>query len=123
MSSPIKIREEKIKALSLGFKKLGYINQKSLGKKEYSLFLNKRSKSGQFNETLLEKLFHFLSLDKKSSISKEDFILGFLQFEEDLRKNAELFKIKFAREQEVYSNILKQYRTYQSEKLNSEGFC
>ena len=123
MSSPIKIREEKIKALSLGFKKLGYINQKSLGKKEYSLFLNKRSKSGQFNETLLEKLFHFLSLDKKSSISIEDFILGFLQFEEDLKKNAELFKIKFAQEQEVYSNILKQYRAYQSEKLNSEGFC
>ena len=123
MSSPIKIREEKIKALSLGFKKLGYISQKSLGKKEYSLFLNKRSKSGQFNETLLAKLFHFLSLDKKSSISIEDFILGFLQFEEDLKKNAELFKIKFAQEQEVYSNILKQYRAYQSEKLNSEGFC
>ena len=123
MSSQIKIRQEKIKALSLGFKKLGYKSPKSMDIKEFTLFLNKRSKSGQFNETLLEKLFHFLSLDKKSSISKEDFILGFLQFEEDLRKNAELFKIKFAREQEVYSNILKQYRTYQSEKLNSEGFC
>lgn len=123
MSSPNKIREEKINALSLGFSKLGYKGPKSLGRKEYSLFLNKRSKSGQFNETLLEKLFHFLSLDKKSYISIEDFILGFLQLEEDLRKNADLFKIKFAREQAIYSNILNQYRKYQLEKLNPKGFC
>ena len=123
MSSSIKIREEKIRALSLSFNKLGYKGSKTLGRNEFSLFLNKNTKSGQFNEILLEKLFHFLSLDKKSSISIEDFILGFLQFEEDLRKNAELFKIKFAKEQEIYSNILRQYRTYQSEKLNSEGFC
>ena len=123
MSSQIKIRQEKIRALSLSFKKVGYKSPNSLGRKEFTLFLNNRSKSGHLNETLLEKLFQFLSLDKKPSLSIEDFILGFLQFEEDLRKNAELFKIKLAREQEVYSNILKQYRAYQSEKLNSEGFC
>jgi hypothetical protein len=56
------------------------------------------------------------------TMSIEDFIYGFMQFEEDIRKNAESFNIKLAQEQEIYNKILKQCRVYQTEKLNAEGF-
>ena len=123
MIDPMEIREAKIKSLFSGFSEFGYKSSTSIGQKEFSFFLNKRSKSGRFDEALLDKLFEFLSLDQSSSISIEEFISGFLEFEEDLKKNAELFNIKFAQEQEIYSNILKQCRAYQSEKLNAEGLC
>ena len=123
MLDPKEIREAKIKSLFSGFNELGYKSSTNIGQNEFSFFLNKRSKSGRFDETLLDKLFEFLSLDQSASISIEEFINGFLEFEEDLKKNAELFNIKFAQEQEIYSNILKQCRAYQSEKLNAEGLC
>ena len=123
MIDPIEIREAKIKSLFSGFSEFGYKSSSSIGQNEFSFFLNKRSKSGRFDETLLDKLFEFLSLDQSSSISIEEFISGFLEFEEDLKKNSELFNIKFAQEQEIYSNILKQCKAYQSEKLNAEGLC
>ena len=123
MLDPKEIREAKIKSLFSGFNELGYKSSTNIGQNEFSFFLNKRSKSGRFDETLLDKLFEFLRLDQSASISIEEFINGFLEFEEDLKKNAELFNIKFAQEQEIYSNILKQCRAYQSEKLNAEGLC
>ena len=113
MIDPTEIREAKIKSLFSGFNEFGYKSSTNIGQNEFSFFLNKRSKSGRFDETLLDKLFEFLSLDQSSSISIEEFINGFLEFEEDLKKNAELFNIKFAQEQEIYSNILKQCRAYQ----------
>ena len=123
MSDPIEIQRAKIKTLSSGFNELGYKTSTKIGQNELSEFLNRRSKTGQFDRILTEKLFQFLDLDKKSSIVIDEFITSFLDFEEELRKNAEIFNTKFIQEQEIYSNILKQCRAYQSEKLNSEGLC
>ena len=46
----------------------------------------------------MDKLFEFLNLDEMSTMPIEDFIYGFMQFEEDIRKNAESFNIKLAQE-------------------------
>ena len=123
MSDPIEIQRAKIKTLSSGFNELGYKTSTKIGQNELSQFLNRRSKTGQFDHILTEKLFNFLELEKTSSMAIDEFISGFLEFEEDLRKNVEIFEIKFIQEQEIYSNILKQCSAYQSEKLNSEGLC
>ena len=123
MAEPIEIKKAKIKSLSSGFSEFGYKTETRIGQNEFSNFLNKRTKSGQFDQILLNKLFQFLNIGQNSSISIEEFINGFLDFEEDLRKNAELFNIKLAQEQGIYSAILKQCKVYQSEKLNEEGFC
>ena len=123
MSDPIEIQRAKIKALTSGFNELGYKTSTKIGQNELSQFLNRRSKTGQFDHILTEKLFNFLELEKTSSMAIDEFISGFLEFEEDLRKNVEIFEIKFIQEQEIYSNILKQCSAYQSEKLNSEGLC
>jgi hypothetical protein len=123
MSDPIEIQKIKLGALRKFFTDLGYRTTTRIGQNEFSLFLNKKSKTGRFDPLLLDKLFQVLNLDEMSTLSIEDFIYGFLQFDEDIRKNAELFKFKLAQEQEIYDKILKQCRAYQSEKLNAEGFC
>ena len=58
-----------------------------------------------------------------SPISIEEFVEGFLIFEEEVTRNAESFRIKFLKEQEIYNKILKQVEKYRRENLNAEGFC
>ena len=123
MSNPIEIKKIKLNTLNDLFSQLGYQTSTKLGQNEFRLFLNKQSKIGRFEPVLTEKLFEVLDLDENSTITIEEFITGFLEFEEDVKKNAELFQIKLAQEQEIYDKIVKQCNIYQSEKLNAEGFC
>ena len=123
MSDPIEIQRVKLKALTKFFTDLGYKTSTRIGQNEFKIFLNKKSQTGKFDPLLSDKLFEVLNLDEMSTLSIEDFITGFVQFEEEVKKNAELFNIKLTQEQEIYDKILKQCRIYQSEKLNAEGFC
>ena len=123
MSDPIEIQKIKLSALTKFFTDLGYRTTTKIGQNEFRIFLNKKSQTGRFDPLLSDKLFEVLNLDEMSTLSIEEFITGFIQFEEEVKKNAEMFNIKLAQEQEIYDKILKQCRLYQSEKLNAEGFC
>ena len=119
----IQLPKVKFSTLFSFFKDLGYNNSSKIGQSEYRIFLNKKSKTGEFDPLLMNKLFAILNLDEMSTISIDEFINGFLLFEEEIQKNSEMFNYKLAQEQEIYDKILKQCRAYQSEKLNAEGFC
>jgi len=123
MEDPIVLPKVKFNALFSLFNDLGYKTSTKIGIEDYRTFLNKNSKTGIFCPDLANKLFEILNLDEISTISIEDFINGFLSFEEEVQKNAEFYNFKLAQEQEIYDKILKQCRVYQSEQLNSEGFC
>ena len=117
------IKKAKIDSLVNGFTNDGYKSSNRIGQRELLQFLNKRTSTGLFDQILSEKLFQVLSLDHMSTLSVEEFINGYLQFEEDIKRNAELFNIKLNQEQEIYANLEEQCRRYKSEKLNSEGLC
>ena len=123
MSDPIEIQRVKLSTLTKFFTDLGYRTTTKIGQNEFRIFLNKKSATGRFDPLLSDKLFQVLNLDEMSTMSIEEFITGFIQFEEEVKKNAEMFNIKLAQEQEIYDKILKQCRLYKSEKLNAEGFC
>ncbi len=123
MEDPIQLAKVKFNTLFSFFKDLGYNTSEKIGQNEYRIFLNKKSKTGTFDPLLTNKLFEILNLDEMSTLSIDEFINGFLSFEEEIQKNSELFNFKLAQEQEIYDKILKQCRAYQSEKLNAEGFC
>jgi hypothetical protein len=123
MSDPMEIQRIKLSTLTRFFTDLGYRTTTKIGQNEFRIFLNKKSPTGRFDPLLSDKLFEVLNLDEMSTMSVEEFITGFIQFEEEVKKNAEMFNIKLAQEQEIYDKILKQCRLYQSEKLNAEGFC
>jgi hypothetical protein len=123
MSEPYETKKAKIDSLVISFSNSGYKSNNKLGQADVLEYLTRRTSSGFFDPGLAEKLFQVLSLDDNSSISVEEFINGFLQFDEDLRKNAELLRAKLSQEQEIYSNLVEQCKLYKSEKLNSEGMC
>ena len=123
MSESYEIKKAKIDSLVMGFTSDGYKSSNRIGQNELLEFLNKRSSNNQFDNDLSDKLFQVLSLDKTSTISVEDFINGFLQFEEDIRRNAEMFNMKLNQEEEIYANLSEQCRRYKTEKLNEEGLC
>ena len=123
MSDSKDIQKAKIDSLVTYFTSSGYKSNTKLGQSEFIICLNKRSSSGKFDEIISEKLFQVLNLDTMSTISVEDFINGYLQFEEDIRKNAEYFNIKLTKEQEIYLKLAEECKKYKEEKLNSEGLC
>ena len=123
MSEPYEIKKAKIDSLVGGFTSSGYKASNRIGQTELLQFLNKRTSSGRFDSILAEKLFQVLNLDQISTMYVEDFINGYLQFEEDIRRNAEIFNLKLNQEQEIYAKLAEQCRRYKSEQLNSEGLC
>ena len=123
MNELTNIKKAKFSSLIHAFKKLGYEISTKLGQNEFCLFLNKRTSSGNFDPILSKKLFQVLNIGQKTKIEIGSFIEGFLIFEDEITRNAETFKIKFAKEKEIYNKILKQCEIYKSEKLNAEGFC
>ena len=123
MSESYEIKKAKIDSLVMGFTSDGYKSNNRIGQNELLQFLNKRTSNNLFDTALSDKLFQVLSLDNTSTISVEDFINGFLQFEEDIRRNAEMINMKLNQEEEIYANLSEQCRRYKTEKLNEEGLC
>ena len=123
MSEPHEIKKAKIDSLIDGFTRVGYQSSNRIGQTELILFLNKRTSSGRFDHILAEKLFQVLNLDHMSTMFVEDFINGYLQFEEDIRRNAEIFNLKLNQEKEIYAKLAEQCRRYKEEQLNAEGLC
>ena len=123
MSDPYELKKAKINSLVMAFTNSGYKSSNRIGQIELLQFLSKLTNTGNFDNILADKLFQVLNLDSTSTMSVEDFINGYLQFEDDLRRNAEIFHIKLKREQEIYDNLVEQCRRYKSEKLNAEGLC
>ena len=123
MSEKPNIQKVKFISLRNAFEQFGYKSSNKIGQKEFRLFLNKRSSSGRFDSLLCNKLFQVLNIEEKTLVSIDNFIEGFIIFEKEILRNAESFRIKLAKEQEIYNKILNQCESYKSEKLNAEGFC
>ena len=123
MSEEYEIKQAKIDSLIYGFTDMGYRTNSRISQFELLQFLNKRSISGRFDQTLSDKLFQMICLDKISTMTIEEFVSGYIQFEEDMKRNAELFNIKLSQEKEIYANLVKECLKYKTEKLNEEGMC
>ena len=113
----------KIDILMNAFEEIGWDSQKDLTQDEIRYFLNGRAVGGQFDPNLAQKLFSILDVDDQNSITGEEFIKGYLQFEADLKKNNDEFNKKLSKEHNNLNNLEEQCRLYKSEKLSKEGFC
>ena len=123
MAESNQIQKIKFSSLIRAFEDFGYKPQTRVGQSEFRLFLNKKSSSRNFDSQLGNKLFEILNIDNRSAIPIQEFVEGFLLFEEEVARNAESFRIKFLKEQEIYNKILKQCELYKAQNLNAEGFC
>ena len=123
MTESNEIKKAKIDSLFEGFINKGYNSNNKLDKSEFIKYLDNRSNKGKFGEVLSNKLFQVLNLDSENAISIEDFISGYLQFEEDIKKNVEELNIKLEEKQKIYKELLEKCKNYKEEKLNSEGLC
>ena len=92
MTESKEIKKAKIDLLFEGFTNKGYNSNDKLDQKKLIEYLNDRSNIDKFDKVLSDKLFQILSLDSENSISIEDFISGYLQFEEDIKKKCERIK-------------------------------
>ena len=103
-------KKAKIDSLISGFSKAGFNLDSKINEEELIKYLDNRSSTGKFEQALSFKLIQVLSLDKESSISIEDFISGFLQFEEDIKNNYEDLKQKLNEEKEIYNKLIEEMK-------------
>ena len=104
------------------FNEYGYKKSNRINKSELTLFLDRKSPSGEFDHFLSEKLFNILDIIDRSTITIVQFIEEFLWFVQELRNDTEKIYSKFTKLKENYNNILEKWQKYNTEKLNREGF-
>ena len=121
MTDSYEIKKAKIDSLVRGFTNSGFKSKNRINQEELLQFLNKRTSSGNFDNKLSEKLFEVINLDGTSTIFVEDFVNGFLNFEEDIRRNIELLNIKLNQEQERYAQLVEELKKYKTDKRKLEG--
>ena len=110
MSESDKTKKVKIEALLSSFSEAGFEHDAKISHEELIKYLNTRAKSGEFSKIISEKLFQVLSLDASSSLPVEDFISGFLQFEEDIKTQADALNVKLAKEKETYNKLIEDFK-------------
>ena len=81
------LKKSKIDSMISGFSKAGFNLDSEIKEEDLIKYLDSRSSEGKFDQALSFKLIQVFGLDKEESISIEDFISGFLQFEEDIKNN------------------------------------
>ena len=113
----------KIESLYKAFNDLNWDSQKNLTAEDILYFLDTNSPSGKFDQVLYEKLISFLDLDNQNTITVEDFIRYYMQFDSDLQKSKEEFNIKLLTRQNSLNNLEEQCNKYKNEQLDSEGLC
>ena len=116
------IAQQKGDTLLKKFEDLGYDLEHQLSQEEILSFLNKNSKSG-FDQKFSSKLFQVLGLEESQTITVEDFISYYIQFEDDLEQNSIELKNKITNEQNNLSIYQEEAHKYKDEKNNEEGFC
>ena len=113
----------KLESLYKAFNDLNWDKQKNLTSEEITYFLNKNSQNGKFDPVLCEKLLAFLGLDNYNTITVEEFINYYMQFDSDLEKGKEEFNNKLLTRQNSLNNLEEQCNKYKDEQLDSEGLC
>jgi len=115
------IQQKKLEALMSAFMEMEIDLNKDLSKEEILDFLDNKCQK-EFDRTLAERLFNILDLDNNNSISPEEFMKGYLNFENDIKKNNDELNLKFKKEKSNLNEINNQCLKYQKEELNEEGF-
>ena len=87
------IKHQKTTMLSKAFSDLAWSNDKEIGQNEIIYFLNKKSKDGKFDNTLLNKLFQYIGIEEDTKITVGEFINLYIQFEEELNQNCLFLKL------------------------------
>ena len=105
------LQQKKLEALMNAFSEMDMDFNKELSKEEILDFLDKRVQK-EFDRTLANKLFDILDLNNNNSISVEEFMKGYLNFENDIKKTADELNNKIANERINYNKIDNQCKKY-----------
>ena len=116
-------RRGKIESLYKAFNDLNWDNKKNLTSEEIIYFLDINSQQKKFDPVLSEKLLLFLDMENQNSITVEDFIQNYIQFDTNLQNRKEEFNNKILTKQNSLNNLEEQCNKFKNEQLDSEGLC
>ena len=122
-SSQINQQRPKIEAMQRMFEEIGKDFDSQLTKEEIIDFLNSHTKNeSEFNRNLANRFLSNLDFDENGLITVEEFVKGYISFENDLENTANDFKAKLKAEERTLRECQDKCRACQQEELQN-GIC
>ena len=115
---------QKIEALLNIFRSTGKGLSSQLTEEEIYAFLDSKTKDPNgFNRKLRSNLLKQLEFSPNNTITVEQFIQDYVQYDTNLQSNANVLLSQIQTEKENYKNIKQSYDDYKSTRLNEEGIA
>ena len=116
--------KKRVEALAQAFLKMNKPLNATVSQQELYKFFDERTENPHgFNRKLLQKLFDQINLKEYNTVTVEDFIRGYVQFEHNIKTNLnELYK-QLLSQQEQQNKIVQDFDSYKNNHLNDEGIA
>lgn len=116
--------KKRVEALAQAFLKMKKPLNATVSQQELYTFFDERTENPHgFNRKLLQKLFDQINLKEYNTVTVEDFIRGYVQFEHNIKTNLnELYK-QLLSQQEQQNKIVRDFDFYKNNQLNDEGIA
>lgn len=115
------VTKAKVEALIKAFQQIDRNLDDQLSKDEITDFINCNSKGKQCDPQLLNKLLNELDLDSNGSISVEEFIKEYVDFERNINKTLVNLQMTYSEEQSKYQELQRQaQRAFKEEQANND---
>ena len=116
--------KQKIESLVNAFQSYGKDLTASLTKNDICNFLDSKTKDPHgFNRKLLNKLFEQMEMPPNQTITVQQFIQDYVQYDTNIQSNAASLLNQIQTEKNNYNTIKQRYNNYRATRLNNEGIA
>ena len=116
--------KQKIESLVNAFQSYGKDLTASLTKNDICNFLDSKTKDPNgFNHKLLNKLFEQMEMPPNQTITVQQFIQDYVQYDTNIQSNAASLLNQIQTEKNNYNTIKQRYNNYRATRLNNEGIA
>ena len=116
--------KQKIQALVSAFQSFGKELTHTLNKNDIYTCLDSKTKDPNgFNRKLLNKLFEQMEMPPNQTITVQQFIQDYVQYDNNIQSNAASLLNQIQTEKNNYNTIKQRYNNYRATRLNNEGIA
>lgn len=116
--------KKRVEALVQAFLQMNKPLDAKVSQQELFDFFDRRTENPHgFNRKLLQTLFDQLELTADNTVTVEDFIRGYVQFESSIKANSNGIYKQLISQQEHQNTIVQDFNVYKSSCLNDEGIA
>lgn len=105
------------------FTKEGKDPKTKVSKRDIIDFLDRHVPKGNFDKSLIEKLFLVMELEDENIVTVENFIKNYINLEDEVKNALMVCQKKLEQEKNKIKEYERQIDNYKGEEVNEDGLC